>query len=298
MTWALARKLLRDVWIAWTVVAVLLFLFQILWSRIAQRITDLIGEFANRGFGPAALMNMVMRPGDFPAQMIQSIIGGESIQLDRADNFMSISYVHPLMLTILCVWAIGRAANAIAGEIDRGTMELLLAQPIRRTQLILAHLWVDAIVFPGLCLVIWTGTYCGTWWMGLQTATVEAQHVDPTRFLPALPCVFALLFAVSGMTMFLSALGRSRPRVWGWAITILLAMFLVNVLGQIWAEPLAWVRPFTIHYHYQPQLMILHDDWYADGKAWFHLLTLLGVGITGYLLAWVTFCRRDLPAPL
>ena len=37
-TWVLVRKLLRDVRVAWIVVAVLLFLFQILWSRITSRV--------------------------------------------------------------------------------------------------------------------------------------------------------------------------------------------------------------------------------------------------------------------
>ena len=42
MTWVLMRKLLRDIRIAWIVVALLLFLFQLLWSRITSRITTQI----------------------------------------------------------------------------------------------------------------------------------------------------------------------------------------------------------------------------------------------------------------
>ena len=47
-------------------------------------------------------------------------------------DMLSIGYVHPLMQTIFCIWAVGRASGAIAGEMDRGTMELLLAQPLAR----------------------------------------------------------------------------------------------------------------------------------------------------------------------
>lgn len=296
MTWALTRKLLRDVRVAWIVVATLTFLFQILWARVTSRVTTQILT-ALQGAGVSLeVLQEVLLGKEFLGQMVQAILGGEQIRLDRPDNFMSISYVHPLPLTILGIFAIGRAANAIAGEIDRGTMELLLAQPIRRTQVIVAHLVVDAIVFPALCLVLWLGTYCGTWWMGLQA--LGNQRVDPLHFLPALMCVFGLLFAHSGVTMWISSLGRHRPRVWGWAITIFLCMFLLNVLGQIWEEPLGWIRPYTVHYHYLPQCMILHDDWYGSANAWLHLLVLLGVGAIGYLFAWVTFCRRDLPAPL
>src|ERR1700676_172488 len=78
-------------------------------------------------------------------------------------DLLSIGYVHPLMQTIFCIWGIGRAAGAIAGEIDRGTMELLLAQPVPRSRLVLGHLGVDCVIIPILCLSLWAGTWIGVW---------------------------------------------------------------------------------------------------------------------------------------
>jgi ABC-2 type transport system permease protein len=299
MTWVLVRKLLRDVCLAVVIVGTLLFLFQILWARITSRITtQIITDLQRAGITLEVLQNLLLSRNEMIGQLVQAIIGGEQVELNKSDNFMSISYVHPLPLTILGIFAIGRAANAIAGEIDRGTMELLLAQPIRRTQLVLAHLVVDIIIIPTLCLTMWVGTYCGTWWNGLQTSENALQRIDPVRFLPALLAVGGLVFAHSGVTMWISSMGRSRARVWGWAITLFLCMFLVNVFGQILPEALEWLRPITVHYHYQPQQMIFREDWYAGGSVWFHLGVLTVVGAAGYLLAWTTFCRRDLPAPL
>jgi ABC-2 type transport system permease protein len=242
------------------------------------------------GVSPDQIRNIIFDKNELPGQMVQSIIGGEAIQFNRAIDMMSISYVHPLVITILGMWAIGRAGTAIAGEIDRGTMELLLAQPIRRTQIVLAPLLVDAIILPTLCLAMWTGTNAGTWLM-------ELNSVNPMRFLPALPCLWALLFAISGVTIWLSSMGRSRGRVWGGAICLFLVMFLINVLGQIWTE-LEWLRPLTVYYYFQPQAMILSDTWYAGAAVWLRLAVLAGVGLAGYALAWLTFTRRDLPAPL
>jgi ABC-2 type transport system permease protein len=299
MVWVLVRKLLRDVRVAWFVVALLLFLFQLLWARITQRVTaQILPSFERLGVFADMIQNIVVDLKEMPGQMIQAVIGGDNIRIDHAEDMFSISYVHPLVLSILCLLAIGRAANAIAGEIDRGTMELLLAQPIRRTQVILAHLVVDAIVFPGLCLVLWTGTYCGTSWMGLQDAPRPSLRVDPFHFLPGLLSMLGLLFAVSGMTMWISSLGRSRARVWGWGVSLILAMFLINVLGQVWVDQLGWMRQLTIFYYYQPQLMILQENWYRNLASLQPLLVLGGIGVTGYFLAWATFCRRDLPAPL
>jgi ABC-2 type transport system permease protein len=298
MTWVLVRKLLRDVWLPLAVVAALLFLFQLLWAQVTNRITtQIIVDLQRAGLRLEFLQNVLLSRTQVIGQLVQAIIGGEQVELDRPDNFMSISYMHPFVLTIMGIFAVGRAANAIAGEIDRGTMELLLAQPIRRSQIILAHLTVDLIVLPVICIVMWLGTYCGTWWTGMQTAENPMQRVDPMRFLPALMSIWAILFATSGITMWISSLGRSRARTWGWAITIFLIMFLINVFGQIW-DWLDFLRPFTIHYHYQPQQMILREGWQTNANVWWHLGVLLVSGAAGYFAAWVTFIRRDLPAPL
>src|SRR5262249_32809838 len=124
---------------------------------------------------------------------------------------------HPLVQTIFCIWAIGRAAGAIAGEIDRGTMELLLAQPVARWRGIVAHLCVDGLVIPLLCLSLWAGNWLGTWLVGMLQLNgpgqTSQQYVDPRIFAPAMVNVAALLFAVSGYTMWLSARGRFRGRV-------------------------------------------------------------------------------------
>lgn len=133
--------------------------------------------------------------------------------------------------------------------------------------------------------------------MGLQDAA-GMQKVEPWRFVPALLCVSLFTFAVSGVTMAISSLGRSQGRVWGYAITLLLVMFLVNVFGQIWPDALEWMRPFTIHYHYQPQAIIKAEPWHSAGGAWLHLGVLAGIGLAGYGMALGIFCRRDLPAPL
>ena len=136
-----------------------------------------------------------------PGKIAQTIIGGESLHFERAMDVLSIGYVHPLMQVLFCIWAIGRAAAAIAGEIDRGTMELLLAQPIRRGSVIAAHLVVDAIVIPLLCLSLWGGTILGCRLVGPFTANTAALklfpfpvtgrsesllHVNPWAFGPAL----------------------------------------------------------------------------------------------------------------
>ena len=227
----------------------------------------------------------------------------------RTRDVLSIGYVHPLTQTILCVWAIGRAAGAIAGEIDRGTMELLLAQPLPRYRVMLAHLGVDLLTIPLLCLCVWAGNWLGSVYSGPSNGSrrpASRSAIDPDLLAPGLLNMAALMFAVSGYTMWLSSAGRFRGRVMGIAVLVTLLQFLVNVVGQMWdaAEPL---RPFTVFYYYQPQQIILDNVWSVDlGKVWHAadplainvIAVLAAVGVLGYGMALWTFSRRDLPAPL
>jgi ABC-2 type transport system permease protein len=110
----------------------------------------------------------------------------------------------------------------------------------------------------------------------------------------------ALMFALSGLTMALSAAGRSRWKVVGFGVLMGVLMFAGNVLGQLW-DGAAWVRPFTAFYYYQPQKIMLHGQWTAEpfgGAAVPVVPVLLATGAAGYLLALRVFTRRDLPAPL
>jgi ABC-2 type transport system permease protein len=295
MTRSLVRKLFRDVRLALLIVALLLAAFQCLWAKITERISgEILNMFSQQGISVFIIRNIIFQG---PGKIIQTLMGGESIRLDQAQDMLSIGYVHPLIQTILCVWAIGRASGAIAGEIDRGTMELLLAQPVARPRVLLAHFLVDWLAIPILCLSLWLGTWLGSSLVGLLDSATPRMRVDVWQFGPSLLNVAFLAFAVSGYTIWLSAAGRFRGRVLGLAVLVTLLQFLVNVIGQLWGvmRPL---RPFTVFYYYQPQQIILNPDWASDLQVWLRLTALLAVGTAGYLGALWTFVRRDLPAPL
>lgn len=312
MTGTLVRKFLRDIRVALLVVGLLLAAFQCLWAKITDRISsDLMPQLLWLGMGRNVSADEIEKTiFSGPGKIMRTMMGGETVSLFRVGDMLTVGYVHPLMITIFCIWAIGRASGAIAGEIDRGTMELLLAQPVARFRLILAHLCVDLAAIPTLCLSLWFGNWLGITAFDVREITSPGQPpgppINPAIFGPALVSVAALLFAISGYTMWLSAAGRFRWRVLGVAVLATLFQFLVNVVGQLW-DAAAFLRPFTVFYYYQPQAIILDHRWAIDlSKVW-HLgqplpvngvAVLAGVGSVGYALALWTFCRRDLPAPL
>jgi ABC-2 type transport system permease protein len=250
--------------------------------------------------------------------VVQSVIGGDQLKFQKAQDVLSIGYVHPLMQVLFCLWAIGRSAGAIAGEIERGTMELLLAQPVPRWRVVVAHFLADVLLIPILCLSLWGGLWFGITLVGELHPDPEAfkalpmppKEVDPeilkmdvSAFGAPLLNVAAFLFAVGGLTMWLSAAGRSRWRVIGFAALIMVIQFIMNIIGQIW-DTVSFLRPLSLFYYYQPQQIALRGSWSVPldpiGRH-IHIsmvFVLLAVGAAGYGLALRTFVRRDLPAPL
>jgi ABC-2 type transport system permease protein len=321
MMFTLVRKLLRDVRLPLLILILLTAAFQCLWIKVAQRISgdsgllrQLVWLGEGRGVTPGEIEKEIF---EGPGKIIKTMIGGDRISLFRVTDVLTIGFVHSVVLTILCLWAVGRGAGAIAGEIDRGTMELLLAQPLARFRVILAHFIVDVVTIPLLSLSIWAGQWIAIPLLDVREVPARGQKagvpIDPAVFGPAIWNVAALVFAISGYTMWLSSRGRFRGRVLGVAILITLLQYLINVIGQLW-DVLAPLRPFTVFYYYQPQQIILNHKWSVEvNKLWSGadwgaanevlfsvnvLLVLFLVGFVGYALAFWKFSQRDLPAPL
>lgn len=331
MTIILVRKLLRDVRPALIVVCLVLFAFAAFWVKITQRVTTQIvpmSRLISEKLGSAKVLESVFVRG--PSKVSQAALGWGDMNFDKPSDFLAIGLLHPVLLVMCLVWGVGRSAGAVAGELDRGTMELLMSQPVPRNRLILAHFIVDCIVLPMLCLSFFAGTEFGLWAVGdfvpdyslLNDAAKESifmknligdapknpppLEVSGRSELIGLVNTLALMFAISGMTLAFSSASRSRWKVIGYSVLVVVVMFVANTVGQLW-EPANFVRPFTFFFYYQPQRVMIENDWMVDlNKAWNlggpvripAVGVLFAIGALGYAIALRVFTRRDLPAPL
>jgi len=331
MTLVLVRKLLRDLRWPLLVVWLLLFLFCTMWVRVAWRVTTEISPYFKVIGGLAGNSQKDMEDVVFTGigKVSQAVLGGSDIHYDQPTDFLAVALMHPVVIVLAFLWCVGRSAGAISGELDRGTMELLLSQPVPRDRLIFAHLIVDLLTIPLLCSSIFAGTQLGLASTGpfVESAEVIAKvkakappiargliddrpktlPVEATQQWKGVLNLSALMFAMSGLGLWLSSAGRSRWRTMGLASLVILTMFVVNVVAQLY-EPIGWLRPFTLFYYYQPQVHWLNDRWNTDVGEAFGFgsklvvvpcdLFLFTLGTAGYFLALRVFTRRDLPAPL
>ncbi len=99
---------------------------------------------------------------------------------------IAVVYNQPLVVLVVSAWGIARGSDAVSGELGRGTMEMLLAQPVRRITVLAAQASVTLGGAATLALSAWLGTI-----VGLSHVQLE-EPVSPLALLPAVLNLFAL----------------------------------------------------------------------------------------------------------
>jgi ABC-2 type transport system permease protein len=211
-------------------------------------------------------------------KQILAMMGGE-FAMASARGVIAFGYVHPFFLAILSAWTIRVTASALAGELGRGTMDLLAARPLPRAAHVLAA-WLTTVA--GLAILgfaAWTGTA-----LGLQ---LRPLHV-PAREIVTVPFMAWLLFTSwTGISLAISAMVRDAGPAISWASGLIVSAFVVVFLAQVW-HPADWLRPFSPFAYFRPQEIV------RVGIAASDLMTLGGLGLSTLALAVWVFQRRDL----
>ncbi len=79
-------------------------------------------------------------------------------------------YDDPVVLLLMTVWAISRGSDAVSGELNRGTMEMLLGQPVTRLGVISVQACVTLLGAALIAMAAWLGT-C----VGLATVSLDGS---------------------------------------------------------------------------------------------------------------------------
>jgi ABC-2 type transport system permease protein len=259
-------KTLRDQWralLAWAVsLALLVAMYAAIWPSVRSQpsMDDFLDQM------PEAFRSLFAASG---ADM-STPVGYVQVEL--------LSLMGPVLLLLYTVTA---GAASIAGEEDRHTMDLLLANPVSRSRVVLEKL--AALVFGTLFLTAVTavallgeGALVG---MDLPAGQVVAAMIH----LGLLGLVFgALALAVGGLTGH-AALSRAVPGV------VAVLAYVVNGLGPI----VSWLKPFR---KLSPFYQYLGHDPLRNGLCGTSLVIAVGTVAVLAVVAVVGFRRRDVIA--
>jgi ABC-2 type transport system permease protein len=211
-------------------------------------------------------------------------LGGSSMDFSTAAIEMAF-WNHPFVLLIFSIWAISRGSIAVAGEIEKGTMDLVLSRPVARSSFLVSQVITALVGF-----LLMAGSMMAGNLVGSRLHTLIEPATASTLTKPALNLI-AFGWAVFGYTFFLSTLdfARWRPNLIGSVAT--LAGFIALVLSAIPQLELKWLEKFSIFKAYDPVEAVTKAENLAFNAG------LLGlIGAIGVVLGFVIFSRRDLPA--
>ena len=272
---ALWAKAARESWGLLAALAVLLFAFAWVYVWLISKIElPVLLQFLTAGL-----------------KDLERLSGVPFKDVATPEGRVALAFIDPLVHLGVIVWAISRGSDAVSGELERGTLEMLLAQPVSRLSVYLSK----AVVALGGLVLISVALWCGLA-VGIKLIIEETDRVWPTMYVPPTMNVFGLGFAMAGVAALVSSWDRYRWRTIG----VMGAFYAIAVILKVIARMApSWelVGYGSIFWPFEPQRMIANH-----AEAWPLLVEyntpLIAVGLLSYLAGAVIFCRRDLPAPL
>jgi len=214
--------------------------------------------------------------------MVQTMVSEQFFGGFSKASLLAFGWAHPIAQAVGAALAIVLATQAVAGESEAGTIELTLGQPIARHTYLAAHVVFALAALGFVTLAGLAGTMAGGRVYGLEPFRLTALAGLGLDYL-------AMQVALFGLTLMFSALGREGGRVALLGFVCALVSYLVHVIGTMWDQ---WkpLIPYTLHAYYVPKDILVNGAPVARPVA-----ILLGVALTGLVMAWWRFQRRDLP---
>jgi ABC-2 type transport system permease protein len=236
-------------------------------------------------FGGAAGLDAIMERIP-PALQAFTRTRPEFLALSGLEGYLSLGFTHPLYIVLTGAAVIGFAARSLAGEMERGTIQIPLARPISRPAVFVARI-VGVVV---ICVLLALAGPLGMI-AGMLYARPQGQEAFAYAHLVAVVLnSLALFWAIGGLSLWGSAAASTAGRVIGWAISLLVVSYFVDYFAEIWS-PLQSIVFLSVFQYYAPTEALVSGR--ADAV---NLVTLALVGLAATAAGLATFVQRDLPS--
>lgn len=213
-----------------------------------------------------------------PEELLALFVG-DIVDFTSPAGFLNSELFFFMVPVLFLVFGIGFGSNAISGEEERGTLDLLLSNPLPRWRVVVEKFGAMVIATLLLAFVLW---------LGLTTGAV-ALDIDISMGRLAEACLSIVLLGVTFGTLAL-ALGcacGNRGLSLGVASSLGAATYFLNSLGGL-VEVLGPFRKLSPFYYY------ISADPLTNGLNLGHAAVLSGLIVVLLAVALITFERRDL----
>jgi ABC-2 type transport system permease protein len=204
-------------------------------------------------------------------------------------SIMMSFWSHPFILLIIAMWAIARGSIAVAAEVERGTLDLILSRPVSRTSYLFSHVLIAIVGLLVLTLALAVGARIGAHYNYLRVPIEFWTLVQPALNLAALG------LPIYGYTLLVSAIDHVRWRATMIGSVLTLGGFIAWVVSVIQVlQKYTWrvyLERISIFKLYNPV-----DDVSTGDSLLFNLAVLAAIGAGSIVLSFLALIRRDLPA--
>ena len=227
----------------------------------------------------AIIMNLLEQLPEF----VRTMFGEDFVSMLTVEGAAAFGLNHPLVLVILSIGAITLPSRHIAGEVETGTLELVLSFPVKRIRLLL-NLYFSAVVF--LFLIIFYALCSSVLAIGIFHQLTSALFVKMFK----IGCNLWLLFVfIMSLTMVLSSFEKEGNKVGIRVAGITLVFYLLHYLSSWW-NTIQFTKPFNVFTYYQPE-----DLMTGQRSFLLHFMVLSCLILLCLFVSIFQFNRRDIP---
>jgi ABC-2 type transport system permease protein len=268
MTRGLIAKTVREVWLSTLLFALALAAFEVLFARILPAFLE---EFSDQWLEFKFVQNI-----------LKALLGTEADSAIGRSALAAIAWVHPVVLALIWAHAITFCTRLPAGEVDRGTVDVLLSLPVSRRRLYICETVVWLVTGMFVIAMGLAGSLIGGW------SVPQDLKVKPEYLIIIISNLFCMYFAVAGIACLVSSMSNRRGRAVSVVFAIVVASLFLSFLAQF--SDLAHRLSFlSVLSYYQPLPILRDGTWPVTD-----MLVLSAVGAVAALAGLLIFTRRDI----
>jgi ABC-2 type transport system permease protein len=210
-------------------------------------------------------------------EAVQALLGSD-LAYSTAPGFISAEYFS-WMPILLIVYTITQGTGAIAGEEGSGTIDLLMSQPLTRTNMVIQKTVAVCIGSALIAAFGFLGFLLSVPFVDIAV-TLKGAALASANMLP----MSLLYYAVS---LWFGSVLPNRTYAAGGAIALATAGYFLNTIAAA-VSSLSWLKYASPFYYYGAGLPLV------KGLDWAHVSLLLGIAALFVALTVRSFARRDI----
>jgi ABC-2 type transport system permease protein len=174
-----------------------------------------------------------------PPKALTAFLGG-SIDFFHPSGWLANGMTHPVTLALLSSAALAVASGAVATEIERGTLDLVLSRPVGRTPFLVAK----AVASVAAVASVEVGGFAGV--LIARLSTPQVSGLPLARAALAFFDSFLLFAALAMVGVLVSARSSLRGAAIGTSVGLIVMWFFMNFIGLLFDEVSAirYASPF------------------------------------------------------